>query len=157
MPISTITPANRLHHIRDEKQIISDGFSVLKYCPRGQFPSSTSEIKKSDLRLWTAHFQANPNVCRNAWNTMLLRDYLPNTATPMYLFWALYCLKSYATEDRASTAMSTTRKTLRKRVKEMVEALTKLSFDLVRETNRCIYSSFLVEKSHQINHLDVSK
>ena len=71
-----------------------------------------------------ALFGVTPTVCSRAW--LLLRDRLPKDARPFHLLWALFFLKTYASEHVNNMFCSVDAKTLWKWSRKFVTYLADL-------------------------------
>ena len=79
------------------------------------------------LRIFRAHFGAAPEVVASIWN----RIEPPEGSTLKHLLWAFAFLKLYETEDAAATRFSTTPKTWRKWVWEVLASIQEIKKTVV--------------------------
>ncbi len=109
--------------------------------------SYTTEIDGVDslnshgLRRWNAAYGLRPIVLQEAWKSIRCRAYERKYKLKR-LFWILYFLKNYDTEDNIASRFRTAPKTLHGKVKGMVKLLAQEMPRKVNHIFKIIYGMF---------------
>jgi hypothetical protein len=91
-------------------------------------------MSANKLREWKGAFGQRPIVCCEAW-TMIQSKAAARNLSVSHFYWALYWMKTYQSETETARDLSTTPKTLREKVKDVVVLLSQHMHIVV--SNKC--------------------
>jgi len=106
-------------------------FHDLGFDLMGKQPGNSLMVK---MRRFVGHFGVNWHICASLWVLMLPlidSEAIYNGIKPLYLLWALHFMKVYGTESVNAATKKCDKKTHRKWVWLVVEALAQLEPELV--------------------------
>jgi hypothetical protein len=81
--------------------------------------------------MWLKFFGIQPAICLELWVRVSRNDDLPSGAFPKHLLWALYFLRCYDEEEKATVFLKVDRKTIRKWTHPIVKGISDLTLDLI--------------------------
>jgi hypothetical protein len=103
-------------------------------------PDAVDTLNCHALRKWKAAFGHRPRVILDAW--LLIENRSREMYKKKHIFWALYFMKNYTSEDSLAGKFNTTSKTFREKVRGILKLLATQSGVKVRINVKVCSSSF---------------
>ena len=113
--------------IQELNEVVMLGMAVanITYCPQNR-PDAVDTLNCHALRKWKAAYGHRPQVILDAWCLIENNETRRKKKYELkHLFWALYFMKNYMSEDSLAGTLHATPKTLREKVRGILQLLAK--------------------------------